>query len=58
MEQGKQPKGQFIWRTGEDRQKVVDSIKSKINSGYFFTNTVVNELVERLGPQFADTVDE
>ena len=56
--QGKQIKGQFIWRTGEDRRKVVESIKEKINSGYFFSDKVVNELVEKLGPQFAESVGD
>lgn len=55
---GKQIKGQFIWRTGEDRQKVVDSIKTKISAGYFFSKEVMNELVEKLGPQFADSIGE
>lgn len=56
--QGKQIKGQFIWRTGEDRQKVVDSIKAKINAGYFFSDKVINELAEKLGPHFAESVGD
>ncbi|MFC1584783.1 hypothetical protein ACFL5V_04480 [Fibrobacterota bacterium] len=58
MEQGKPVKGQFIWRTGEDRRRVVEAIKAKIDAGFFHSETVINELVEKLGPQFASTLEE
>ena len=50
MMQGKQIKGQFIWRTGLDRQAVVDEIKDKIENGYFTSSMVTSELVDKLAP--------
>ncbi len=54
---GKIIKGQFIWRTGEDRQKTVDSIKEKINSGYFSSRNVTDQVVEKLWPHFTSVLE-
>ena len=51
-------RGQFIWRTGKDRLRVVNSIKQKIDSGYFSSREVLSELTERLGPDFEGLLSE
>ncbi|MBF0431929.1 MAG: hypothetical protein HQK83_11655 [Fibrobacteria bacterium] len=58
MSQGKQIKGKFIWRSGDDRRKVVESIKRKIDAGFFSSEMVISELVDKLSPQFSAMVDD
>jgi hypothetical protein len=56
--QGKQIKGKFLWKTGEDRRKTVDSIKEKINSGYYLSEIIFREIADKIGPQFAESIGE
>ena len=56
--QGKQVKRKFLRKSGEDRRQTVQKIKKKIESGYFSSDIVIRELVEKLGPQFASVIPE
>ncbi len=57
MVQGKPIKGKFIWRTGPDRAKVVEDIKKRIESGYFYSRSITDEIVDKISSNFDSLVD-
>lgn len=48
-------RGKFLWMEKSAQKSYIDSLKRKINEGYFQTDNVLSKIAEDLTPVFGDT---
>ncbi|MBD3393170.1 MAG: hypothetical protein GF418_13665 [Chitinivibrionales bacterium] len=51
-------KGQFLWKEEGEQKQYLKSLTQKISEGYYFSDTVLGEIVEELAPAFSDNVSQ
>ena len=56
--QGKQQKGQFLHKTGNERAKAISEIQKKIKDGLFSSEKVIQSIVNKLEPHFTSSIEE
>lgn len=50
-------KGKFIWLNKKDREAYVKKLKSKINRGYYSSDKVLDNVVDKLCYAFNDQLE-
>ncbi|MBD3347024.1 MAG: hypothetical protein GF401_18370 [Chitinivibrionales bacterium] len=49
-------KGRFLWRKPDSQKEYLDALIQKIQSGYYSSNTVLENIVEEIAPVFSSTL--
>jgi len=50
-------KGRFLWMEAEARAKYISDLKNRIGAGYYFTDQIVDKIVEEIATVVNDAVD-
>lgn len=50
-------KGRFLWMENSAQHSYLMELKIKIESGYYFSESIISKIVEDLAPVMADTID-
>lgn len=51
-------KGRFLWMDEEGRHRYVRKVKERIASGYYFSNTIIGQVVDELAPAMEHALEE
>ncbi len=51
-------KGRFLWMEGQAKEEYILSIKRRIESGYYFSESILVKIVDELAPVMAEAVNQ
>ncbi|HEX2957578.1 MAG TPA: hypothetical protein VHO70_12145 [Chitinispirillaceae bacterium] len=49
-------KGRFLWMESKAREEFMTLLKQRIESGYYFSESILAKIVDELAPIMAETV--
>lgn len=49
--------GQFIWMDEGPKNRYIEKLKKKINSGFYSSENVISKIVEEIAPVVNDTLE-
>lgn len=49
-------RGRFLWMESSAKEEYVASLKKKIESGYYFSESILVKIVDELAPVMSETV--
>jgi len=53
----KAPKGRFLWRDTKYQHCYVQELKQKISIGFFYSDEVLQKIVDQLAPAINESVE-
>lgn len=49
-------RGRFLWMESSAKEEYIASLKKKIESGYYFSESILVKIVDELAPVISETV--